>query len=771
MKKTYRAFSAGELSYDVYGRYDVDKYGMGCRTVFNMILMAQGGAFFRPGTKYSGQAGKPTTKVRLIPFEYSTVQAYDLEFGDGYMRVYKDGAQVLEATKAITGITQAAQGVVTANAHGYANGNEAFLTGIGGMTQLNGRNVLISDVTTNTFKMKDILTGAYIDTSAYTAYTAGGTAARVYQIASPYGQNDLFGIYFAQTADVMTLVHPSYAPRELTRSGHAAWSFSTPTFAPSIAAPTAPTSSWTGGAATTARNYVITAIKDESLEESLPSAITTVNTEADAAWNGDGSEYVTVGWTAAAGAVKYNIYKEKSGTYGFIGSSESTSFRDDKITPNVSITPPRARTPFNAPNKYPSVVTFQQQRRVFAGTNELPDTIFMSRAGMYSNLSVSIPSLSSDAITFALASGKVNKINHILPFKDMLVMTKGSEWRVSAGGGAYTPTTIKADPETEYGSNTVKPITIGNTAIFVAKYSRSIRDYNYTFDSDGYDGNDISVLSKHLIEKRSIVDWAYASEPDKLIWAVMSDGKLCTLTYMKEHRVWGWARHELGGDAFVESVCVIPDEINRRDKVSYVVKRTINGVTTRYIETLSDYVDDPVEDAYFLDCGLSYMGTAVNTVRGLWHLVGETVGVVSNGNVMPDQVVSAEGTISLPNAQTGTKIHVGKRYNGDLWPMPAETDGGQDGSTKQDPKRIRNYYAEVIRTRGLKGGQTPDDTVLGELFPVFAQNDLANSINTYTGPVQFAVQSAWDKQGVSPFMRQTYPLPAKIITITPVFQL
>lgn len=771
MKKTYRAFSAGELSPEMTARYDVDKYGLGCRRVLNWILMAQGGAFVRPGTGFVGQAGKSATRVRLVPFEFSTVQAYDLEFGDGYMRVIKDGEQVLEAGQNIVDITNDNPGVIEITAHGYTDGQELYLSGIGGTTELNGRNVLVDNATTDTFEITD-LNGNAIDTTDYGVFTSGGTAARVYQIVSPYAESDLFGLYWAQTADVMTICHPSYAPRELTRTGHTSWTFSTPTFAPSISAPTGQSAAWTGGSSSSvSRNYKITAIKDESLEESLPSAAATVTTEADDDWLGDGSEYATVSWSAVSGAVKYNIYKEKSGTYGFIGSAESTSFVDDKIAPDLLTTPPRARTPFDATNKYPSVVTFQQQRRVFASTNLLPDTIFMSRAGMFSNLTISIPNQDEDAITFALASGKVNKINHILPFKDLLVMTKGSEWKVSATNGNYTPTTIRAEPETEYGSSTVRPILIGNTAIFVAKYSRSVRDYNYTFDTNGYDGNDVSVLSKHLIEDRSIVDWAFASEPDKLVWAVMSDGKLCSLTYMKEHKVWGWARHELGGDAFVESVCVIPDEANRRDKVTFVVKRTIDGNVVRYIEKLEAYVDTPIEDAYFLDCGLSYDGTPINIVKGLWHLIGKTVGIYADGNVLPDQVVSEAGTITLPNNSTASVIHVGLRYQAELWPMPAETDSGQYGSTKADPKRIANYHAEVIRTRGLKGGQTPEDSVFGEMFPIFENNDLSKQIQTYTGMVQFAVESTWEKAGTSPYLIQTYPLPAKVVSLTPVYRI
>lgn len=767
MKKTYRAFSGGELSEDMYGRYDVDKYGTGCKRILNWILMAQGGAFMRPGDKFVAEAGDSSKKGRLIRFEFSTEQAYALEFGHQYMRVYRNGGLVLEAAKNVVDVTEGAQTLFEVTSHGFSNGNEVYVLGLGGIVDLNQRNFLVSDVTTHTFKLKD-KQGNYVDSSAMDAWTSGGTVARVYQIATPYGQDELFDVYFAQTADIMTLVHPSYAPRELTRTGHTAWTITTPTFAPSIAAPTGQSAAWTGsGSPSVSQNYKVTAIKDESFEESLPSAAANVTVDTDANWTA--GEFVTVSWSSVSGAVKYNIYKEKAGTYGFIGSSESTSFIDDKIAPNVSNTPPRARNPFDNTNKYPSVVTFQQQRQIFASTNLLPDTIFMSKAGSYKNMSVSIPNKDDDAITFAIASGQVNKIRHLIPFKNLLAMTTGAEWKISADGG-YTPTSMEATPETDYGSSPVRPLMIGNTAIFVGKYSRSVRDYNFTFESDGYDGNDLSILSKHLIKNRSIVDWSYAAEPDKLVWAVMSDGKMCTLTYMKEHKVWGWARQELAadstGDAVVESVCVVPDEANRRDTVYFLVKRVINGNTVRYIEILQDYIDDPIEDAYFFDCGLSYDGAATDEIRGLWHLEGETVGILADGNVLPDTTVE-NGMITLPGEYS--VIHVGLRYQADLWPLPPESDNGQDGSTKGDPKRIKTVQVEVVRTRGLKAGQSPDDEVLGEQFPEFEGFDLAGEIQSKTGIITLTVQSQWSEDGVAPFIRQSYPLPAKITSITPVY--
>ena len=88
------AFNAGELSPLLDGRSDLQKYYSGCRTLENMLVMSYGGATRRPGTRYIAPVKTASKKVRLIPFEYSIQQAYILEFGDQYIRFYKDGAQI-----------------------------------------------------------------------------------------------------------------------------------------------------------------------------------------------------------------------------------------------------------------------------------------------------------------------------------------------------------------------------------------------------------------------------------------------------------------------------------------------------------------------------------------------------------------------------------------------------------------------------------------------------------------------------------------------------
>ena len=211
------------------GRVTLDTYREGLADMTNLLVLPQGGVTRRPGTEYLGEIKNSAQAARLIPFQFKTTDTYILEFGDQTMRVFRSGLQVLDATdKVITGITQADPGVITSNSHGFSDGDEIFVDAIVGMTELNGRNYRVDNVTTNTFTLTDLF-GNDIDTTSFTAYGSAGTATEIYNIATPYAVADLPALRFVQSADTMFIVHPSYAIRKLTRTADNNWTFSTAT--------------------------------------------------------------------------------------------------------------------------------------------------------------------------------------------------------------------------------------------------------------------------------------------------------------------------------------------------------------------------------------------------------------------------------------------------------------------------------------------------------------------------------------------------------------
>ncbi len=209
-------FAGGETSPKSNGRFDLPWYTTAAKKLLNFIAEVAGPARFRPGFKVVRQTRRGQV-ARIIRFQFSNATAYMLEFTPSFMRVYKSGDLLTLDAQTITGITQANPAVMTvAAATGMANGTEVILSGIEGMPELNGRQVLLAGASGLTFQLTDAVTGANIDATGFAAYSSGGTAAPVYEIASPYLADEFDLIQYAQHNTTMYLVHPQYAPRKLT---------------------------------------------------------------------------------------------------------------------------------------------------------------------------------------------------------------------------------------------------------------------------------------------------------------------------------------------------------------------------------------------------------------------------------------------------------------------------------------------------------------------------------------------------------------------------
>lgn len=347
------SFHAGEWAPALNARVDIAKYKAGAAAMRNFYVDYRGGASTRAGTKWILQAYKSATAVRLISFAASSTVQYILEFGDGYIRFFYSGAPVLETAKAITAATQANPAVVTSNAHGYSVGDWVFITGVVGMTQLNGRYFLITAVTANTFTLGKILDSSAVDSSAYTAYTSGGTVARIYTLPSPYLAADLATLKFSQSVNKMVFVHPSYSPYELIITSAANWTISAISFGSTVRAPTG-LSIATSSAGSGNLSYVVTAV-DINGQESIASSAssTTINTAGAS---------VSFGWGAVSGAVSYNVYRTgvnfvsappAGSAFGFAGNTTGTTFIDTfgsgfaaQIPVDFDVTQPVAANPF-----------------------------------------------------------------------------------------------------------------------------------------------------------------------------------------------------------------------------------------------------------------------------------------------------------------------------------------------------------------------------------------------------------------------------------------
>ncbi|MAO19725.1 MAG: hypothetical protein CMJ25_03140 [Phycisphaerae bacterium] len=652
-------FTAGEISPRLEGRATIEKYLEGLSILTNMIVQPHGGVARRPGTEYLGEVKDSSSVTRLIPFEFKTADTYALEFGNQYMRVFRNGLQVLvDSEKNVSAITKANPGVFTSNSHGLTNGDEVYLynTG-GGMTELVARNYLIANSTTNTFTLTDLF-GSAIDTTGFTTYTGSGVSVdKLFEVATPYTSAQVGDVRFAQSADVMYLVHPSHAIRTLSRTDHNAWTFATPTI-------------------------------------------------------------------------------------------------NENNTPVLT-----------SANNYPSVVTFFEQRLVFAATNNNPQTLWFSKSADYLNFHTG--TADDDALIYTIASNKVNAIRYLSATRILNIGTSGGEYVLTTtNGGPITPTQTVIRKYSNYGCIDSEVVQVADVTLFAQRGARKVREFRYIGEVDvaGYSAPDITILSEHLTEG-GIQEFAYQQEPESIIWARRTDGTLLGLTYRREEEIVAWHKHIIGGafsggQAKVESIITLPTD-SGEDELYMIVKRTINGVTKQYVEVMKtfDFGSDTTA-AFFVDSGLVYSGSATTTLSGLYHLEGEELSILANGATHAEKTVSNGGVALDFSVTTGA---VGFGYTSEMQTMRLES-GSQDGTSQGKPKRIHDITVRFYETVGAEVGS--DSASADRIFFRDSSMNMDEAVPLFTGDKEIEFEGGF-VDGDRIYVRQSQPLPMTVLALYP----
>jgi len=556
------SFVSGEFSAKLDGRTDFEKYSSGCKTLENMLVHPQGAAARRVGTQFISEVKTSSAKTRLIPFEFSTTQTYILEFGNTYIRMFKDKGQITEGDVTVSAITKADPGVVTANSHGYANGDFVILSSVVGMTEVNGKTFKVSNKATNTFELENV-DGVDVDTSGFTTYSSDGDANRIYEITSPYLTAELFELKFAQSADVMYITHPNHEVMKLSRTGHTSWTLTEVAF---TAGPYLPTNT----TATTITPQQTAAAAGKTL---TLSAVTGVNGG--------------VGWLATDVG---RIVKFNSGE-AIITARTNTTVAVATIT--TAFTNTNAIAAFNLgafsdTTGHPSCVSFFEQRLVFAGTTDEPQTLYFSKSGDYENMTTGTNA--DDAMVYTIASNQVNKIRYLKAVRTLLIGTTGGEFSVSADGtdAAVTPTNVTIKRQSSHGAANVDAQPAGNAILFLQRAKRKIRELAYNYDSDGYVAPDLTILNETVTDS-GITEMAYQQAPDSILWCVRDDGVLAGLTYQRTDNVVAWHRHIIGGKSDTTKNII-------QQQISFTANSTIVNGTNETI-TLSSHglaTNDPI---------------------------------------------------------------------------------------------------------------------------------------------------------------------------------
>ena len=804
-------FTAGELTPKLAGQVDFKKYNNGVELMENMTVFPQGGASRRYGSRFVAEVKDSSKTTRLIPFEFNIEQSYILEFGNNYIRFFKDNGQITETAKTISAVTKANPAVVTSNSHGYSNGDHVWIAGIVGMTRLNGRRFTVASSTTNTFA----LTGE--NSSNYDAYSSGGTASKVYEISTTFTEAMLYDLQFTQSADVMYIVQESIPPRKLSRTGHTSWTLADVAFTngPYLDVNTTTTTLTPSSASTGSRN--ITA-----------SAVTGIN---------DGQ-----GWlTSDVG----RILKFNSGEAKITSRTNSTVVvaTVTKAFANSNAITEWQLGSWSATTGYPRTVSFFEQRLVFGGSTYYPQTIWASQSGLYENFDAGDGS-AADGFIYTIAANKVNVIRWLAPARDLIVGTAGGEFKVGKPAGEpLQPDNVQITQQTTYGGYTTQPIQIGNSILFLQRQRKKIREFSYRFEDDAYLAPDMTLLADH-ITGTGIIDVDYAQEPFSIYWAVRDDGTLLALTYQREEDVVAWSRNILGGsykltfngasgvtdylnDAnFNGFITITAHGLSTGDKIVYsagggtkiagleegqtyfiykidadklelastykqaidrtilqiadgvgashtltaiaqvksvssiskasenqtwvITRRRINGNIVQYVEYL-----DPTLN---MDSTLSALvndGTTV--VTGLNHLEGESVQVLVGDAVFPNQTVTGGLiTVTLPSKASFKSIEIGLGYASKIKTLRVEA-GSQAGTAQGRKKRYNEVMVRLLKTVGIKinGDQLPFRT---------SSTPMGQNIAEFTGDKR-VINLGWDRDGQIEIL-QEQPLPMTVLGIT-----
>jgi len=702
-------FLGGQVSASMYGRIDLSIHAQSAKELTNFIVLPQGGIRRRDGTQFVAPVADQSKVHTLIPFIDSVDTSFVLELGNTTMRFYKAAAQIRESGVSITGATQANPVVITAGSHGYSNGDQVFIDGVVGMTELNGRWFTVANKTGNTFE----LTG--VNGSTYTAYSSGGSSEKVYQITTPWSDTQADDVQWAHSGDALYLAHPSFSLRKLTRASDTSWTLAEvdfidgPYLGQNKTAVTLTPAAATGSGITLTASSATFSPSDTTGTGGTGAVDRLVRILHGSTWG-----YAKIVAYTSTTVVTIDILSD------FGGTTASTDWRLGALSTTTGF----ARS-----------VTMFEQRLMLGGTTSSPNGVWGSVTGDPEDMT---PGANSDSgLTFFLGGRDNSTIQWIQGLsQDLFVGTYSTTFDMNGGDTALTPTTPRVRPRTFDGSAHIMPALCHESVVFIDRSAKRIMEV----DSE----NHINLLTWHSddIAGDGFTRCAYQSVPVSVAWFIRSDGKLAGVTIDHERdlgnlsagtikpststrgRIAAWHVHSTTGT--FESLAVIPR--GGVDELWVTTKRTVNGATARYVERF--------DSDYNTDCGTIYSGTAISSLVGLWELEAASLAVKADGAVIPNITV-ASGVLALGDSYTD--VEAGLSYTSTLENLPQDVTL-RSGTTAGAKRR---HSQAVLRLNASLGG-----VVNGDEIPYrTAADNLSEAPPAFTGDKAVTIDSAWSRSG------------------------
>ncbi|MCP4184234.1 MAG: hypothetical protein GY761_13120 [Hyphomicrobiales bacterium] len=746
-------FSRGELSPKLQGRVDIDHYKMGLETCTNFYVLRQGGIRRRPGTVFVSEIKDSTIKSKLIPFEFNETQAYVVEFGHLYSRFFALAGQV-EVSGSPYEISHSYKEADLYDIHYEQSGDVVYLANGNYMPQTLTRRAETDWVIAD-FEAED---GPYLDENVTgTTMTLNGTGA-VHPImtsnslpagfvavssnssvaawrafnSDPSQGVDLgavAGSWLEITLDVAKAVdgytmkasrtYPDRHPITWSVQGYSGTQWLTLQYIENE-------SGWNRGET---RHYSFensnAFIKYRIFIHATGDNNNAVLNAFVMHWLQSNQTGITLTASSVAGLNNGSGFVAKDvhrtirlyGTDGLwrwakISAINSTTRVDvslgDMACYDLDPCFRWRMSAWNDNDGYPGTVGFFNERLAWAGSMTFPRTVWFSESANYSGHRVSVPLLDTDAINITMSGGQINKIQWISDIYDLAAGTTQTVRSIGAAASTapFAAGNIEQRQQTTVGASNIQPLSIGETTVYVDFYKKRLHEFTYSFELNGYQAPELSVLSDHIYTS-GITSISYQAIPENLIWIGLANGRLGCTTFEKNQSVIGMTQVVIAGgsseaEAIVESHCTVPSQSG--DRLWMIVNRTINGVTKRYVEYLAEpFEKNEVSNGVFFDSSVTVTGTGFTTISGLSHLEGELIGVLADGIDVGDAIVSS-GQITLPGGKSADKAVVGLRYQSYGKTLRMAVAGNSDGTAMGRRKIINEIFLDVYETGAMKVG-------------------------------------------------------------------
>ncbi|MFD1986525.1 hypothetical protein ACFSOZ_29225 [Mesorhizobium newzealandense] len=809
-------FTRGEISPRLHARASLDFYRAALARCENFVTLPHGGIRKRGGTYFAGEVKISAKRTRLIPFIFSADQAYALEFGDLYIRVYAYGARV--------GSVEVVSPYLEADLFDLAYVQSADQMWI---THRDYPPKVLTRTAHTAWTLSDyaIDDGPYDDinntATTLTPAAYGSFVPRMTSLTAPSGtvssQN--------ATADAWELFDKSSKTGSVISSGTGAWV----------------QYRLASSARKVCNAYWVQANGAAAESQDMP-------TQWEVQGSNDGSTWVTIdsrqgqtGW-AASERRYYEFFNKTAFEYlrwdaeggggpdstnmslaewapnedgdlmmpfnltasSTVGINGGTGFQTSdvgravrlfasdgrwrwaKIVSRTSTTIVTVRLYGHAlpdlnpvsrwrlgtlvPGKYMEGGSLYEERLAFSRKF----SVYASATGDFDNFALG--EKDDDALEFIQAGGgQANDIVWIAESDGALLIGTSGGVRALSGSGideALTPTSFKNRRSRTFGCARIRPVDAGQSFLYVTRSRKSIAELTQTAQSR-FTSDDVGQISEH-IPKLGVVELAFQTDPDPLLWFPLENGELGGYTHQPSQEVRGMHRHRLGGGfggskwAVVESATATPGQ-NGNDDLWLVVKRTIGGVTRRTIEIKTvPFEYGAIADAFEVDCGLTYTGAAVTTVGGAAHLAGQSVDVLADGKVYRGLTVSGSGSVTLPAGSTASaKWQLGLPYAAGADTLELDV-GGRDGSIIGRRKKVAKVMLSLLETDTT--GLDVQSFMRGRWEPVRMPSIVApdGRATLFTGNVEVPIDDSWEGQG-RVRIRHVNPTPCTIRAFTPVF--